>query len=192
MSRVGKLPVEIPQGVQVSLTEKEIVIKGKLGELRASIVDGVNVLYTENKVSVTPANDTKESKALWGTYRNNIKNMVKGVSEGFEVRLEMNGVGYRSATDGKIINLVLGFSHEIRYAVPAGINVKCEKPTLIVLVGAALLFVDFVHEFGPVVHSCVYSIQNRDIYRRTKQLSEKNYCVREGIIRELKTQCFTK
>jgi large subunit ribosomal protein L6 len=135
MSRVGKLPVEIPQGVQVSLTEKEIIIKGKLGELRASVVDGVRISYSENKVTVTPANDTKESRSLWGTYRNNIQNMVKGVSDGFEVRLEMNGVGYRSATDGKIINLVLGFSHEIRYAVPSGISVKCEKTTLIVISG---------------------------------------------------------
>jgi large subunit ribosomal protein L6 len=136
MSRVGKLPVEIPQGVQVSLTEKEIVIKGKLGELKAFLVGSVKVEHAANQVVVTPANDTKEARALWGTYRNNIKNMVKGVSDGFEVRLEMNGVGYRSATDGKIINLVLGFSHEIRYAVPQGINVKCEKPTLIVLSGA--------------------------------------------------------
>ncbi len=136
MSRVGKLPVEIPQGVEVNLTEREITIKGKLGELKASIVPGVKLTYKDSQVEVTPANDSKESRALWGTYRNNIKNMVKGVSEGFEVRLEMNGVGYRSVCDGKLLSLVLGFSHEIRYAIPHGINIKCEKPTLMVISGA--------------------------------------------------------
>jgi large subunit ribosomal protein L6 len=136
MSRVGKLPVEIPQGVQVNLTEKEITIKGKLGELKAFLVDGVKVVFSDNQVHVSPANDTKESRALWGTYRNNIKNMVKGVSDGFEIRLELNGVGYRSSCDGKMISLVLGFSHEIRYALPNGISAKCEKPTLMVIAGA--------------------------------------------------------
>lgn len=136
MSRVGKLPVEIPQGVQVNITNKEIKIKGKLGELSARLVEGVKVTFTDGKVIVSPANDSIESRALWGTYRNNIKNMVKGVSDGFEVRLEMNGVGYRSACDGKILNMVLGFSHEIRYAIPSGINIKCEKPTIIVITGA--------------------------------------------------------
>lgn len=135
MSRIGKLPVAIPQGVQVSLSETEIVIKGKLGELKAAVVPGVKIVYSEDKVQVSPANDSKESRALWGTYRSNIQNMVKGVSEGFEIRLEMNGVGYRSACDGKIISLVLGFSHEIRYALPESVSAKCEKPTLIVLTG---------------------------------------------------------
>lgn len=136
MSRVGKLPVEIPQGVQVDLTDKLIVVKGKLGELNFAVVPGVKIVFSDNKVSVAPANDTKEARALWGTYRNLIKNMVKGVSDGFEIRLELNGVGYRAATDGKIINLVLGFSHEIRYAIPPSVAVKCEKPTLIVMSGA--------------------------------------------------------
>lgn len=137
MSRVGKLPVDVPQGVQVNLTEKEIVINGKLGELRSNVVPGVKIVYEDSKVRVSPVNDTKESRALWGTYRNIIKNMVKGVSDGFEVRLELNGVGYRAATDNKIISLVLGFSHEIRYALPQGVTAKCEKPTLIVLSGAS-------------------------------------------------------
>ena len=130
------MPVEIPQNVQVNLTEKEITIKGKLGELKAYLVPGVKIVYGDNQIQVAPANETKEARSLWGTYRNIIKNMVKGVSDGFEVRLELNGVGYRAATDGKIISLVLGFSHEIRYALPAGISVKCEKPTLIVIFGA--------------------------------------------------------
>lgn len=137
MSRVGKLPVDVPQGVQVNLTEKEIVINGKLGELKSFLVPGVKIVYDSNKIEVSPANESKESRALWGTYRNIIKNMVKGVSDGFEVRLELNGVGYRAATDSKIINLVLGFSHEIRYALPQGVSAKCEKPTLIVLSGAS-------------------------------------------------------
>lgn len=137
MSRVGKLPVEIPAGVQVNLTEKEIVIKGKLGELKATIVPGVKVTYEANQVKVAPVNDSKESRALWGTYRNNIKNMVKGVSEGYEIRLELNGVGYRASVEGKMISMVVGFSHEIRYALPASVSAKAEKPTLIVLNGSS-------------------------------------------------------
>jgi len=135
MSRVGKLPVEIPQDVQVNLTEKEITIKGKLGELNFPLVSDVKVVHGDNQVKVTPANDSKEARALWGTYRNTIGNMVKGVSTGFEIRIEINGVGYRAATDGKIINLVLGFSHEIRYALPSSISAKCEKPTLLIISG---------------------------------------------------------
>lgn len=137
MSRVGKLPVDVPQGVQVVVTDKSISVKGKLGELQAAIVDGVKIVFSNNQVVVSPANDSKQAIALWGTYRSNIKSMVKGVSEGFETRLEMNGVGYRSSCDGKIISLVLGFSHEIRYALPEGITVKCEKPTLMVIFGAS-------------------------------------------------------
>lgn len=136
MSRVGKLPVAVPEGVQVDLNEAEIVIKGKLGELKAAIVPGVKITYGDKEIKVTPANDSKESRSLWGTYRNNIKNMVKGVSEGFEIRLEMNGVGYRAACDGSMLSLVLGFSHEIRYALPDTVKAKCEKPTLIVLTGS--------------------------------------------------------
>jgi large subunit ribosomal protein L6 len=136
MSRVGKLPVEIPSDVQVDLSEDSIKIKGKLGELTTDLVSGVKVEHAENKVVVAPANNSKQARSLWGTYRSIIANMVEGVSNGFEIRLEINGVGYRAAMDGKILTLTLGYSHEIKYAVSEDINIKCEKPTILVISGA--------------------------------------------------------
>lgn len=143
MSRVGKLPVEVPAGVEVSLKEGEIVIKGKLGELRCHITGDVKVTYNakpENNekpyVEVQPANETKKSRSMWGTTRNLIKNMVKGVSEGYEVTLEVNGVGYRAALNKNILTLTLGYSHEIKYAVPSDVKVVVDKQTTIILSGA--------------------------------------------------------
>ncbi len=136
MSRVGKLPISIPSGVQVELGDKEIVIKGKLGELKTALNPLVTVSQEEQALTVKPANDSKDARSMWGTLRNVINNMVVGVSEGFTIRLEINGVGYRASADQKIITLSLGYSHDIKYAIPAGISVKCEKPTLIVLSGA--------------------------------------------------------
>jgi len=146
MSRVGKSPVAVPKDVQVELNNKEIVIKGKLGELKSPVSGDVKVLYKKAEedsesdggdfILVEPANDSQKSKAMWGTTRNIINNMVKGVSEGFNIRLEINGVGFRAATDGKRLTLALGFSHDIIYAIPEGIAVKCEKPTLVVISGA--------------------------------------------------------
>jgi large subunit ribosomal protein L6 len=135
MSRVGKSPVVVPKDVQVALGQTEITIKGKLGELKMPLSEEVTVVYNEDKIQVQPANDTKFAKAMWGTVRNLISNMVKGVSDGYTIRLEINGVGYRAATDGKIVTLALGYSHEIKYALPEGIKVVCEKPTLMVISG---------------------------------------------------------
>lgn len=136
MSRIGKLAIEVPEGVQVDLQEKKIVIKGKLGELQTALVNQVSVTFTDGKVQVSPANDSKEARAFWGTFRSLIRNMVQGVTEGYNVRLVVNGVGYRAACDGKILTMALGFSHEIKYAIPAGITIVCEKPTLLVISGA--------------------------------------------------------
>lgn len=146
MSRVGKSPVAIPKDVQVELKESEIVIKGKLGELKSPISGDVKVVYNKASdnsdedsgdfIQVDPANDSQKSRAMWGTTRNIINNMVKGVSEGFDVRLEINGVGFRASADNKILTLSLGFSHDIKYAIPNGITIKCEKPTLVVISGA--------------------------------------------------------
>lgn len=150
MSRVGKSPVAVPKDVQVELNDSEITIKGKLGVLKSPITGDVKVVYkkagedsdensdgeTGDFILVQPANDSQISRAMWGTTRNNISNMVKGVSEGFKVRLEITGVGFRAAAEGNMLSLALGFSHEIRYAVPAGISIACEKPTLIVISGS--------------------------------------------------------
>jgi len=136
MSRVGKLPVAIPSGVEVNLTEKEINVKGSLGQLSAQLNRLVNVTKENDSVVVQPANDSREARALWGTYRSNIQNLVEGVSKGFTKGLELRGVGYRAAVQGEYLNLALGYSHDIRYAIPEGITIKVEKQTAIEITGA--------------------------------------------------------
>lgn len=136
MSRVGKLPVEIPSGVNVTITDGVITVKGSKGELKQSYIGEVTIEVKGNEVIVTPRdkNDGR-SRAMWGLYRALINNMVKGVTEGFTKKLEIQGVGFRSAADNKFLTLSLGFSHEIKYSIPEGIEVKCEKPTLIAISG---------------------------------------------------------
>lgn len=136
MSRVGKLPVAILEGVKVDLTPNKITIKGKLGELTTSFPQNVIVTYENSVILVKPANDSKEARAMWGTVRNNINNMVKGVVEGFTIRLEIFGVGYKASSQGQLLTMSLGYSHDVIYAVPNTISIKCEKPTLIVIFGA--------------------------------------------------------
>lgn len=136
MSRVGKLPVTIPSGVNVNLTPSEIVVKGGKGELKQKLVPDVKIEVKDGKVIVTPIDkNNKRSRAMWGTYRNVISSMVEGVSKGFTKRLEINGVGYRAAADKNVLSISLGFSHEIKYSIPQGIEIKCEKPTSIAITG---------------------------------------------------------
>ncbi len=136
MSRVGKNPVPIPAGVDCQLSDKEITVKGKLGQLVLSLTKYVKVENADGAVKVSPVDDSKQAQAMWGTTRNNIMNMVVGVSQGFKKRLEINGVGYRAALQGSDLILQLGYSHEIKYPVPKGITITCEKPTLIQVEGA--------------------------------------------------------
>jgi len=136
MSRIGKLPVALPSGVKVDIVGQEVQVVGALGKLSASFEKEVSIVLEGAAVLVRPVNDTTRARAMWGLARSIINNMVKGVSEGFIVRLEINGVGYRSAVDGKILTLFLGYSHEIKYAIPTGVDIKCEKPTLLVISGA--------------------------------------------------------
>ena len=136
MSRVGKLPVAIPDKVKVDIKGQEITLKGAKGELKTIINNNAKVSFTDGSVLVEPANDTKEARAMWGTARALINNMVKGVSEGFVIRLEIVGVGFRAAIDKGILSISLGYSHEIKYMIPEGIEIKAEKPTLLVISGA--------------------------------------------------------
>ncbi len=136
MSRVGKHPVSIPQGVTCHLNDQEIVIKGKNGELAALMDKEVQITYENNGILVRPKDDSKQARMLWGTWKNRIKNMVQGVHEGFSVRLEINGVGYRAAVEGNTLKLQLGYSHDVLYPIPQGIHIKCEKPTSISVSGA--------------------------------------------------------
>lgn len=135
MSRVGKLPIAIPDKVKVEVKGQEVTLKGAKGELKTTFGPDAKISFTDGKVHVEPANDTQHARAMWGTARAIINNMVKGVSEGFSIRIEVVGVGFRAAVDKGMLSLSLGFSHEIKYVIPAGIEIKAEKPTLIVISG---------------------------------------------------------
>jgi len=135
MSRVGKYPVVVPNGVTVNLAGGELSVKGKLGQASINLVGSVETSLEDNQVWVKPKNETKQARMMWGTTRANIANLVKGVSEGFTINLEINGVGYRAAVQGKTLQLQLGFSHDVHYPIPDGITIKCEKPTSISITG---------------------------------------------------------
>ena len=136
MSRVGKLPVAIPSGVTVNVAGQDVVVKGAKSELKTRVSGEVSVEVKDGKVWVHPR-DKKDMRcrAMWGTSRNVIRNMVEGVSHGFSRRLEINGVGFRASVEKGVLTIALGFSHEIKYAIPQGIEIKAEKPTLIVISG---------------------------------------------------------
>ncbi len=136
MSRIGKLAIAVPDKVKVDIKGQEVIVKGAKGELKLVVSSDAKVSFTDGKVHVEPANDTKKALAMWGTARAIINNMVKGVSEGFSIRIEIVGVGFRAAVDKGMLTLSLGFSHEIKYVIPHGIEIKAEKPTLIVISGA--------------------------------------------------------
>lgn len=137
MSRVGKNPVTVPSGVEVTLAAKALSAKGKLGVLEMPLSDAVKVSQENGQIIVTPSDDTKHSRAMWGTTRALINNLVTGVSEGFTVHLDIIGVGYRAAVQGSNLQLQLGFSHDVVYPIPEGLTIKCETPTTIAISGAS-------------------------------------------------------
>lgn len=136
MSRVGKNPVPIPSGVEVSLSDNTLTAKGRIGELKLETISDIDIKIEDGSISITPVNDSKHARAMWGTTRANVANMCQGVSEGFSKEMELVGVGYRAAVQGKILNLQLAYSHDINYPIPEGIEIKCDKPTSIVVKGA--------------------------------------------------------
>ncbi|MDO9709988.1 50S ribosomal protein L6 [Paracraurococcus lichenis] len=136
MSRVGKYPVPVPAGVQVALQGRTVVAKGKNGELTLDLTDEVDVEVADNQVAVKPRRDDRRSRTMWGTTRSLINGMVTGVSTGFTKSMEITGTGYRAAVQGKDLVLSLGFSHEVRYPIPAGITIVCERPTAVKVSGA--------------------------------------------------------
>jgi len=135
MSRVGKYPVTVPSGVTVQIAGANVTVKGKLGESQLALRDNVEVTLDGNLIWVKPKNETKDARMMWGTTRALLNNMVKGVSDGFTVNLEINGVGYRAAVEGKNLKLQLGYSHDIEYPIPDDVTMKCEKPTAISISG---------------------------------------------------------
>ncbi|GAB5471693.1 MAG: 50S ribosomal protein L6 [Rhodospirillales bacterium] len=136
MSRVGKNPVAVPSGVDVTIANSRIAVKGKLGQFDYALPEEVEVARENGEITVKPANDSAKARALWGTTRANISNMVTGVSTGFTKVLEITGVGYRAAVQGQTLTLQLGFSHDVNFPIPEGITIKCEKPTTVAVSGA--------------------------------------------------------
>ncbi len=130
MSRVGKLPVAVPEKVEVTLKDKTMSVKGPLGQLSLALTDLVNVKHVGTEITVTPRDESKSSRAMWGTTRSLLSNMVTGVSTGFKRVLEFNGVGYKAAVKGKVLVLNLGYSHPIDYQLPDGISAKVNKNTI--------------------------------------------------------------
>ena len=136
MSRIGKKAVTLPQGVTATVKDRDVKVKGPKGELSLRVVDGIDVKVEKDGISVTPREMTDAMRAQWGMQRTLVSNLVEGVSKGFSQVFEINGVGYRAAVQGKNLQLQLGYSHDVIYPIPAGIDIKCEKPTIIVVSGS--------------------------------------------------------
>lgn len=135
MSRIGKLPIAIPSGVNVDIKGQNVAIKGSKGELKTTIAGEIAVSVEDGKIWVKPTSKSTRARSMWGMSRSLINNMVHGVSQGYVERLEINGVGFRAAADKQFLTISLGFSHEIKYAIPTGISIVAEKPTVIVISG---------------------------------------------------------
>jgi large subunit ribosomal protein L6 len=135
MSRIGKKPVLVPSGVTAAVDGQAVRIKGVKGELRFVVPDDVSVVMEKGAIKVDPRSPSKQARALWGTARARIANLIEGVTKGYEKRLEISGVGYRAAAQGKVLKLALGYSHEIDFAVPEGVTAATPRPTEIVLTG---------------------------------------------------------
>ena len=135
MSRVGKQPVLLPSGVSVEIANNKVLVRGKKGELENSYPSSVKVSKEDDRVIVTPLDKTKEARSSWGLIRTLINNMVVGVEDGYTKNLEVNGVGFRAAVNEGILTLQLGYSHDIKLAIPSDLEVKCAKPTEILISG---------------------------------------------------------
>ncbi len=135
MSRTGKKPIPPVSGVTVTIKDREVHAKGPKGEQSLTLMDIVEAKQTEHGVEITPANDSQEARAAWGTTRALIANMVKGVKDGYEKRLQIQGVGFRAAMQGKDLKLSLGFSHEVVFQTPKGITIAAPTATEISVSG---------------------------------------------------------
>jgi large subunit ribosomal protein L6 len=136
MSRIGKHPVAIPAGVQAALAGQMLNISGGKGKLSLEISSDVTATIADGHITITPKDESTRARAMWGTTRALVNNMVTGVSTGFTRQLEINGVGYRAAIQGRNLQLQLGYSHDIIYPIPENIQIACERPTLIAISGA--------------------------------------------------------
>src|ERR1700704_4975755 len=135
MSRIGKRPVTVPSGVTATVEGQTVKMKGPKGQLQFIVHDDVEVKFENGAVKVAPRVETNRARALYGTARAQVANLLAGVTKGFEKKLEITGVGYRAALQGKNLQLALGYSHDVVYAIPEGIAITVPKPTEIVITG---------------------------------------------------------
>ena len=135
MSRIGKKPVAMPQGVTAAVSGQTVTAKGPKGELKFVVNDEVLVKMENNEISVEPRDQSKTARSKWGMSRTQILNILNGVKDGFEKKLEITGVGYRATMQGKNLQLALGFSHDVVYQTPEGITIAVGKPTEITVTG---------------------------------------------------------
>ena len=135
MSRIGKKAVPIPSGVTANVEGQTVKIKGPKGAMQVVLPEDVSVTMDKGEVKVDPRNDGKRARSMWGTSRTLVNNLVTGVTKGFEKKLEITGVGYRAALQGKNLQIALGYSHDVIYPVPEGIVIATPKPTEILVTG---------------------------------------------------------
>ena len=136
MSRVANNPVQLPKGVEAKFTATQISVKGSKGNLEMALHDSIEVSKEGDTLRVTAKNETRQAVALSGTFRALINNMVTGVSEGFQKKLQLQGVGYRAKAQGNVLNILVGYSHPIDFEVPKGVTAETPTPTEIVISGA--------------------------------------------------------
>ncbi|HTT48085.1 MAG TPA: 50S ribosomal protein L6 [Pseudolabrys sp.] len=135
MSRIGKKAVAVPSGVTANVEGQTVKIKGPKGALQVVVHDDVTVKLDKGAIKLDPRSETKRARSQWGTSRTLVNNLIAGVTKGFEEKLEIVGVGFRAAVQGKTLNLQLGFSHDVNFAIPQGISIATPKPTEIVVTG---------------------------------------------------------
>src|SRR5580692_10258679 len=135
MSRIGKKPIVVPAGITANVEGQTVKVKGPKGALQVVLHDDVTVKIEGGQIKVDPRAETKRARSQWGTSRTVVANLMTGVTKGFEQRLEINGVGYRAAVQGKNLQIALGYSHDIVYAIPDGITIATPKPTEVVVTG---------------------------------------------------------
>ncbi|RVV97124.1 50S ribosomal protein L6 [Mesobaculum littorinae] len=135
MSRIGKRPVELPSGVDASVSGQTVTVKGPKGTRTFTATDDVTIKVEDNAITVTPRGGNKRARQQWGMSRTMLNNLVTGVSTGFKKELEIQGVGYRAQMQGQVLKLNLGYSHDVDFEVPEGITVTAPKPTEIVVEG---------------------------------------------------------
>ena len=135
MSRIGKRPIAIPGGVTANIADGQLAVKGPKGQLSIPLADDVTYAVEDGQISVQPANETKRARSFWGMQRTLVQNLVTGVTEGFTKVLELNGVGYRANAQGTTLKLQLGYSHDVDFAIPEGIEIKTPDNTTVEISG---------------------------------------------------------